>query len=150
MTVTVKPPQTTEEFAQYYDLRWRVLLAPWQQPHGAEKDDRESVADHVMACDDNGNVVGAARLHFNTPTEAQVRYMAVEPLYRGTGVGRAMLNYLERAAKAGGAKEIVLNAREESVGFYRKMGYERLSDGPTVFGCIRHTLMCKHIPACPT
>lgn len=35
----IKSPQTRDEFFAYYDLRWQILLAPWNQPKGSEQDD---------------------------------------------------------------------------------------------------------------
>jgi len=34
-------PETAVDRERYFDLRWRVLREPWQQPRGSERDDRE-------------------------------------------------------------------------------------------------------------
>ena len=56
----VASPRTPKEFEEYYDLRWRILRAPWQQPRGSEKDDWEHLADHVSARDPGGRLLGVA------------------------------------------------------------------------------------------
>jgi len=67
--------------------------------------------------------------------------MATEPDWRGRGVGRAILERLEFLARNHGATSIVLNAREEAVGFYARMGYRIRGVGPMLFGVIRHSRM---------
>src|SRR5690242_7663242 len=68
-------PRSKIDWEKYYDLRWRVLRAPWNQPRGSEKDDREAESQHLMILGPNAEAVAAGRLHFNSAAEAQVRYM---------------------------------------------------------------------------
>ncbi|MEJ2362384.1 MAG: thioesterase, partial [Gammaproteobacteria bacterium] len=42
MNYTYKSPQTKQEWQAYFDLRWRILRAPWQQARGSERDDLEA------------------------------------------------------------------------------------------------------------
>jgi hypothetical protein len=42
----IRSPETVEEFMQYYELRWRLLRKPWNQPKGSEKDEKEDEAFH--------------------------------------------------------------------------------------------------------
>src|SRR3990172_5751045 len=95
----ITQPQTPEEFEKYYDLRWKILRAPWDQPKGSEKDEKENEAIHVMVCEKSGIPVGVGRTHFNSPEEAQIRYMAVEDDQRGNGIGAIVLAELERKAQ---------------------------------------------------
>jgi N-acetylglutamate synthase-like GNAT family acetyltransferase len=143
--VRVSSPQSDEEFAQYYDLRWRVLRAPLGGPPGSERDELEAEARHAMMCDLDGKVLAVGRLHFNAPHEAQIRYMAVDEQARGQGYGRRIVEYLESAARDHGAKTITLNAREEVVGFYATLGYHVVGQGPTMFGTVKHSKMRKQI-----
>ena len=73
----VRSPQTKEEFFKYYDLRWRILRAPWSQPKGSEQDELEGQSIHIMVVNDE-KIIGVGRAHFNSDAEAQFRYMAVE------------------------------------------------------------------------
>ncbi len=140
-------PQTKEQFAQYYDLRWRVLRKPWNQPRGSEKDERENRADHITVCDENDTLIGVGRLHFNSAAEAQIRFMAVDEHHRGRGVGKMILTELERIARDKGAESIVLNARDEAIAFYKKMGYEEAGQSHVLFGSVRHVRMFKRLAA---
>jgi predicted GNAT family N-acyltransferase len=147
--VKVTRPKTKEEFDRYYELRWRVLRKPWQQPRGSEKDERENRAEHIMVCDDRDTCIGVGRLHFNTKTEAQIRYMAVDERHRGRGIGKMILVELERIAREKGATSIVLNARDDAISFYRNIGYEELGPGHTLFGSVKHVKMGKRLAESP-
>lgn len=137
---------TQAEGTAYRDLRWRVLRAPWGRPRGSELDDREDGAVHLVAVEmATGRVVGAGRTHFNTPTEAQVRGMAVEEDWRGRGVGGAILRELEARAAAAGARRIVLSARDAAVRFYERHGYLVERPGEALFGHIPHFWMGKRL-----
>ncbi len=138
----IKEPVTKEEFKQYYNLRWRILRKPWNQPLGSEKDDKENQSIHIIACI-NDQIVGCGRGHFNSQTEAQIRYMAVEKDFSGKGIGTKILKALEKKLTEKGAKTIILNARVKAVTFYTKLGYEIVEKSQTMFGEIEHFWMKK-------
>ena len=141
----ITQPKIPEEFEKYYNLRWRILRAPWNQPKGSEKDDKEEMAIHVMVCESEGIPIGIGRVHFNAEDEAQIRYMAVEEDQRGKGIGALVLVELETRAKGKGAKFIMLNARETAVKFYEKHGYKIVKQAHTLFGSIPHYEMRKEL-----
>lgn len=143
MTITIKQPKTEKEFENYYELRWRVLRESWQQPKGSEKDEQENESFHIMACDENNNVVGVGRLHFNNESEAQIRYMAVSPEHINEGIGALILEALEENARQEHCKTIMLDARENAVGFYKKKDYELLEKSHLLFDSIQHYKMKK-------
>lgn len=137
-------PETEQDFERYFDLRWRLLRAPWQQPRGSERDELEAVSWHRMACLDDGRCpVGVARLHLIDSQQAQLRYMAVEPAHRRQGIGRALAEDLEAAARTGHVREIILQARADSVPFYQLLGYSVTGPGHLMFDEIRHFAMRK-------
>lgn len=142
--LTVREPVTSEDFEQYYALRWKVLREPWDQPRESEKDEYESGAIHLMAWSE-GALVGVGRLHFNSPAEAQIRYMAVEEDRRNRGVGAEMLRELEKRAREHGANSIVLNARDRAVAFYAKHGYRVTGRANSLFGSVDHWAMRKEV-----
>lgn len=138
-------PVTEEDYSLYFDLRWRILRAPWGQPRGSERDALEDQCWHRMACLDDRIPIGVARLQRNSPEQGQIRYMAVEPAWRGRGVGRALARELELQARILNMREIVLDAREQSVAFYERLGYEIVGPSHTLFGTIRHAAMRKRL-----
>lgn len=143
LPLQLRAPACADEWDQYFDLRWRVLRAPWEQPRGSERDALEADCTHLGVWDQNGRPIAVGRLHFNTPSEAQVRFMAVQPGSEGTGFGGRILAGLEAAARERGARRIVLNAREGARGFYERHGYAAIGPAETMFGQIAHTQMAK-------
>src|SRR5437868_2081162 len=82
-SIIITEPQTKEQFEAYFLLRYEVLRKPWNQPPGSEKDGQEGSSLHAMAVDEDHNVLGVLRLQFNTPSEAQLRYMGVKEKTQG-------------------------------------------------------------------
>lgn len=136
-------PASDADWAGYFDLRWRVLREPWDQPRGSERDLDDSSAYHLMVRSAVGAVVAVGRLHFNSKDQAQVRFMAVDDRWRGNGFGGRILFGLEAYAAAQGASEIVLNAREEAIPFYIRYGYDVTGPSSTLFGRVKHVHMRK-------
>ena len=130
--VSVIIPSSEETFTRYYDLRWRVLRKPFKRPPGSEKDAYDQVGDHRMLVNEKGEAIGVGRIHFNSPEEAQIRFMAVDPKYQGEGHGVSLIYALELAAKEQGAERIVINSRENTLGFYIRCGYELKEEADTV------------------
>ena len=96
-----------------------------------------------MAIDEDAQVIGVARLQFNSDDEAQIRYMAVAGAYQRQGIGRDLINAMEIYAEESGRRNIVLNAREPAVGFYQKLGYSVEEKSYLLFDEIQHYRMMK-------
>ena len=138
-------PETPEEFEKYYDLRWRILRAPWDQPKGSEKDDKEETAMHVMVCEAKEFQLESVGFILIATMKHKYRYMAVEENHRGKGIGALVLEELETRAKGKGAKYIILNARDTAIKFYEKHGYKIVKQAHTLFGSIPHYEMRKDL-----
>ncbi len=144
LRVQTRVPETPGEWDQYYNLRWRVLREPWGQPLGSERDELDLQSFHA-AIWDGVMPVAVGRLHFNSPLEAQVRYMAVDPNWQGQQLGSRILSLLEARAQSAGAQRVVLNAREDAAGFYHRHGYSVTGPAGLLFGAIPHLQMLKRL-----
>ena len=138
-------PVTASDFQQYYYLRYAVLRAPWQQPFGSEKAPDDATATHALMLNEEGTAVGVCRLHLETPAEAQIRFMAINPNFQGQGLGKKLLNYAEEKAREQGAHYVTLQARENAVAFYQRCGYAVLAKTHLLFGTIQHYQMRKDL-----
>ena len=87
------------------------------------KDNLEEASIHLMGVTFEGKILACGRLHLNTSCEAQIRYMGVCKDFRRSGIGSKMLKKLEDNAIKQGANQIILNARENAVPFYKSLGY---------------------------
>ena len=143
--IELRQPRTQQDFELYYDLRWRILREPWTRSRESGQDEHEEDAVHVMAWHDGKHLVGVGRLHYNSPEEGQIRYMAVEKAYARQGIGSRILLELEANARSHGAKRIVLNAREEAIPFYTTHNYRLLAQTSTLFDSLVHWRMAKDL-----
>jgi len=142
----VSTPQSSEDWRAYYQLRWQVLRAPWGEPRGSEQDDLEASAEHRFIKNTEDKILGVARLHFNTPQQAQVRYMAVAQGNRNQHIGSRLLHELEKIAWTQNAGELVLFARESALEFYKRNGYELKEKAHLAYDDIQHFKMVKLNP----
>jgi PhnO protein len=65
-------------------------------------------------------------LHHSAPT-CELQELNILPELRGTGIGRFLMQEIEKIARSLNLEEIELTtriARKKSQSFYRKMGYE--------------------------
>ncbi len=138
-------PVTTMDFETYFQLRWRVLREPWGLLPGTERDDQEDTSIHRMIINREGHLVALGRLHYNSPSQAQVRFMAVHPDFQGKGLGSMVLNTLEEIAHTEKRVEVILQARESAIRFYEKNGYVIREKSYLLFNSIQHYLMVKNL-----
>ncbi|MGS2721413.1 bifunctional GNAT family N-acetyltransferase/hotdog fold thioesterase [Paraglaciecola aestuariivivens] len=120
----IDTPTSEEEFAEYFNFRWKMLRKPWKFPEGSEKDEYEQVSQHRMIRDAAGKVVAVGRVHMNTAEEAQVRHVAVEKSLQNKGLARMLVSALEAVARSEGAVRIVTNSTDIAIGFFQSMGFE--------------------------
>jgi len=46
MGIEIRSPKTDKEWVEYYDLRYRVLRQPWNQPIGSERNEGDASEQH--------------------------------------------------------------------------------------------------------
>lgn len=143
--ISIKEPQTVNEFEAYYLLRYQLLRAPWNQPKGSEKDNMEDDSIHAIALDNDQTIIGVCRLQFNSKEESQIRYMAVADSHQGKGIGKKLVKYMENRAKQQGIQTMILHARENALPFYKKCGYTIIEKNYLMWGEIQHYLMGKKL-----
>jgi len=136
-------PETSEEFRKYFDLRYEILRKPWNQPFSSTKDEWEDQSIHVLILDDNNDAIACGRLQINSKTEGQIRSMAVQTELQGKGLGKKIIEYIEKRALELKLKNIFLDARINAVKFYESCGYKVIGDSYLLFGIIPHFKMEK-------
>jgi GNAT superfamily N-acetyltransferase len=142
---TVRQSVSTADRAAQLDLRYRVLREPLgmsrEQAIFARDDDPDTVhllavaddhgrvvsqrfdeifADRSSSSDANLPVIGTATLITHGPNDVQLRGMASDPAWAGSGVGRAVL---EAAHKLAGSRSLWCDARMSAHDFYARFGW---------------------------
>ncbi len=98
---------------------------------------------------DGDRLVGIASLYREGRDEPgwRLRGMATDAAVRGAGFGAALLAAcIDHVAAAGGG-ELWCNARMSAVGFYRRAGFEVLSEEFDVPGIGAHVVMAREVAA---
>lgn len=144
MKIEIRPPKTDEEWKDYFDLRYRILRAPLDQPLGSEKNEADALAIH-FALYENNILKAIARLDRAEQEVAQVRFVAVEENVHGKGYGRMIMLAIEQAAKDRNDSKMILQARENAVDFYLRLDYRMIEKTHLLFGRVQHYLMEKSL-----
>ncbi len=123
------------------DLRYRIL----REPLGVEWTDEErswESRERHFALRAGGEVVACVSIRPLGGGCVKLRQMAVEPRCQGTGLGRRLLERVERVLSRDGVREIELHARDGATGFYERLGY-RAQGAPFVEVGLLHRRMRK-------
>lgn len=143
MTPDVVTARTNAQRDDSFAVRIAVFVDEQGIPRSEELDDLDAVAVHCVAYDDGGAPVAAGRL---LPSDgyAKIGRMAVLASHRGTGLGAAVLDALEREGVARGIRWFKLSAQLHARGFYDRLGYSAIGDVYDEVG-IPHIAMEKHV-----
>lgn len=122
MSVEIRRATDPAELEAAFALRHRVFCEEQGVPKREESDGRDHESLHLVAvCE--GRVLGTCRLLFASRT-VQFSRLAVEAAERRHGIATQLLRAADRAARAGGARRIVLHAQTYASELYLREGYE--------------------------
>ena len=116
--------------ADVIDLRHAVLREGLPRETAIFPGDDSPDARHYGAFD-GPRLIGCVTLHPSHWQENpawQLRGMAIVPDLRQTGVGKAMIDFLEADLADSNVKQLWCNARVPAAGFYQKMGWQTVSE----------------------
>ncbi len=100
---------------------------------------------HVFCTDADGKVEAYLRMYRTGGKPNAVQFGRVLTVHHGQGIGAKLMQYAEQtAAEKLGAKEICMDAQKTAEGFYKKLGYETVSDDFAEAG-IPHVKMKKRM-----
>ena len=143
----IKQPCCEEEFNEMYNLRWKILNHPWNQPKGSEKDEIDFCNERVFYFISmiKGQIIGTARFHVNNEYEGDIKYLAVHDDYRGQGIGKNLIAHIEWFAIGLGIPYITLNVIKKAQCLFEKLNYQIIGEGPLLFNEEKQYKMGKNI-----
>ena len=100
-------------------IRREVFVIEQQVPEDEEWDEMDAGCLHLLASAGDGTPIGTGRIL----PDGRIGRMAVLNLWRGCGVGGALLRELLVLAREYGHAEARLHAQTHALGFYRKHGF---------------------------
>ena len=118
----------TPEYQLACRLREEVLREPLGRTLTPEDLAGEEGQRHFGLFDSGGDLAACVVAVPVSATEARIRQMAVTPALQGKGLGRRLMDRVEKDLRGCGIRTLVLNARESAVGFYEKLGYSVVGD----------------------
>ncbi len=105
----------------------------------------ENIRDFSLAFSD-GALVGCGALHFYSPTSGEVRSLAVDPQAKSRGIGRAIVEALEREAVEYRLHSIF--AFTYVTGFFERLGFEEVERGALPLKAWKDCLRCPKFQSC--
>jgi len=120
-----------------YKVRFDVFVHEQHVPKELELDEYDDQAIHVIALNEQDEVVGCGRLILNA-SSAKIGRVAVRKEYRKLHFGKAICEELIRIAQSENIQKITLGAQLSAVEFYKKLGF-------TEYGTVYMDANIKHI-----
>lgn len=105
----------------------------------------ENIRDFSVVYSGN-TLVGCGALHFYSPTIAEVRSLAVDPDATARGIGRLIVEGLEREARDFGLHAIF--AFTYVTGFFARLGFQEIERGELPLKAWKDCLRCPKFQAC--
>jgi predicted GNAT family N-acyltransferase len=115
------------ELEKIIDLRWKILRAGQPRESAIFDGDREPTTHHFAAIDENRVIACATILQrpWRNHPAWQLRGMAVDPTFRRSGLGAALLAEIDRFVVTNShSRQLWCNARTSAVAFYTKFAWQ--------------------------
>ncbi|TVY02387.1 GNAT family N-acetyltransferase [Cohnella terricola] len=128
-----------------FDVRVEVFVKEQGVPRDMELDeyDESPTACNHYIVEEGGKPIAAGRFKTFEPGVAKMQRIAVLRSYRGSGIGKFLLQAMEEEARRLGYRESVLDAQCSAEAFYLKLGYVTESEEPFLDAGIEHVRMRK-------
>lgn len=142
MDITIKPIiYGTEEYEKSVDLRNEAFRKPWGLD--IRNEDLSSDATYEMFGGyKDEKLIATIFLTEDDKETARIKSVAIYDEYRGQGLGRYLMDYIEDIARKRGYKKAALMGRVSVETFYHKLGYKTISE-PYDYNTIPHVDMIK-------
>lgn len=136
---------TEEQLQQALHIRTQVFVEEQKVPVEEEIDEYDVISDNVhhFLLMDTGQPVATGRMIYYKAGTAKMQRIAVHQEYRAKGYGRILLLAMEERASELGLEASILDAQCQAEPFYRKLGYEVISQEPFYDAGILHVRMQK-------
>ncbi len=141
MAVRVRQVRTDTELEQCFSVRMTVFVDEQRVPPEEELDAFDATATHYLA-EEDGRIVGTARLLAKDAATGKIGRVAVLREHRGRGVGLALMRFVMEDA-FDQYERLMLDAQVQVIPFYERLGFA--AEGPVFLDAgIDHRRMTLH------
>lgn len=113
----------SKPYHQSVNLRYRLFRKPFNLQYLNQELQQEK-NDKLFGAFLLSELIGFCAVRKLSDIEYQIRQMVVEPNYQKNGVGTLLIQEIENYLCGIKAEKIILDSRDESVNFYKKLGYK--------------------------
>ncbi|WP_457653696.1 GNAT family N-acetyltransferase [Rhodocaloribacter sp.] len=145
-SVRLRELETEADMRRALTIREAVFVEEQGIPRVSDRDGRDEEALHVLVFVGE-TPAGTGRMTARADRVGHIARIAVLPEFRGRGLGRLIVEALERRARREGMSGVYLEAHEELTPFYQKLGYQTVPATKWV-GSHRLVAMTKTFTAC--
>jgi predicted GNAT family N-acyltransferase len=107
------------------EVRRQVFVDEQGVSEDIEIDGRDGEALHMVVTDEKG-VIGTARVLFFAGSQAKIERMAILKSFRGRGIGRKIISFLDEELRNRQIKHVFLHAQCSVTAFYKSCGFEEI------------------------
>lgn len=136
---TVETVRTAEDAAELDELLWHVLWQPLGFPRDIRKDFSIVGEKIELTMKEKGQIIGGLVAVWTAENEIELRHLAVNHDYQRKGIGQSLVTELFRVASAKPFYRVHTTARNTSVDFFRKLGFQKAQGTPP-----EHPVFMKH------
>ena len=124
-------------------VRRQVFIDEQGVPEDIELDGRDGEALHMVVTDER-KIIGTARILFFANSRAKIERMAILKSFRGRGIGRGIISFLNKELKDRQIKQVFLHAQCSVSAFYKSYGFEEIGS-PFWEAGIKHIKMQRRL-----
>lgn len=118
----------TKYYKEACRLRDDILRKPLGMSLYDQNLEEEKDHIHIIGKSSNDEVLAYLQFRLLDDNTAKMQQVAVRKKNHANGIGRRLVNHSEQFIKNIGVKFIVLHAREPVIGFYEKLGYQKIGE----------------------
>lgn len=125
----IKIVENERELKDAQEVRRKVFQEEQEINTKLDFDGKDNEAEHIIVYS-NILPIGTARARYLDGTKklAKIERVAVIKEYRGSGLGKKIMDYLHKYLEEKGVEEFKLESQEHAKGFYEKLGYKQNGD----------------------
>lgn len=121
-------PYGSKEYLETLDLRNEVFRKPWGLDIKDDNLEEDKNMDMYGLYLENNRLIGTIFLLHKDQETAQIKTLALLEEFRGIGLGKYLMDFIEDKISSKGYKKAFLMGRVSAKPFYEKLGYKATSE----------------------